>query len=354
MVNFSNFPILNNFKNALPQAERSSGLPYPFSMVQGNLEHDTFQKSTTKNAESVGGAEKTTQAENKWDRKRLEKIYDEVWDSVIKNTPVTQELNIGKPKFIFKEDPDSKGAQAAYNFINNSITCNTNNLEDYYLHATRDKDGNIEKLVSVLNDSASKESFEYDKKDFQNIERIKLTDTEKELYLRGAIAHELRHCIQEHLMASTEGCTEIQRAQYKKIVDDIGKVDLSELDGDLKKQLDFSYSVNYKPKKLLDKDMKLKFSMAKSDKRYLSVKDHLLKDVVDDMQHKGYASSPLEMDANNFAFEYLLRYAKSSPGGKIPNARNEIFLGIVNQFNVDAEYALETMGQYGFRPLIQG
>ena len=94
--------------------------------------------------------------------------------------------------------------------------------------------------------------------------------------------------------------------------------------------------------------------MAKSDKRYISVKDHYLKDVTDDMQHKAYESSPLEMDANNFAFEYLLRYAKSAPGSKTANARDEIFLGIVNSFDIDVDYALQTMGQYGFKPLIEG
>ncbi len=356
MVNFNNIPFLNvnNFQRTLSQAGRPSGFPYPFSLVQGNLEHDVFQRSTLSKTESVSRPEKITQQTGVWNKERLEKIYDEVWNSVTRNVPETKELNIEKPKFIFEENPESKGAQAAYNFINNSVTFNTNNLEDYYLHATKDKDGNIDNLINTLNDSASQATFERDKKDFPNIERIKLTDAEKELYLRGAIAHELRHCIQEHLMASTKGCAEIQRAQYQKVVDDIGDIDLSGLDENLRNKLDFSYFKNYKPKKLLNKDMKLKFSMAKSDKRYISVKDHYLKDVTDDMQHKAYESSPLEMDANNFAFEYLLRYAKSAPGSKTANARDEIFLGIVNSFDIDVDYALQTMGQYGFKPLIEG
>ncbi len=42
-------------------------------------------------------------------------------------------------------------------------------------------------------------------------------------------------------------------------------------------KLDFSYSMNYKPKKIINDDNVLKFSIAKNDKRYWSTKEHILK-----------------------------------------------------------------------------
>lgn len=353
MVNFNNFQI-NGKPSQSPQI-RQEHFPYPFSLVQKTLPCDMFQKSTQ--VKNINTSEQINLNNKPWDKERLEKIYDEVWQSVIKNVPETEELSIEKPVFVFDDAPESKSAQAAYNFINNTVECNSNNLEDYFLHAEKDKNGEIQKLISVLNESSSKETFPFDKKDFPNAESIKLTDKEKELYMHGAFAHELRHCIQEHLMASTKGVSKTHRKIYKQIRKDIEKgledITLSELDENLKKQFDTSYSKNYCPKKLLDKDMKLKFSMAKSDSRCISIKKHFLKDALDDMQHKAYESSPVEMDANNFAFEYLTRYVKSFDELNIPDIRKEILLGIISEFDKNAQYALNTMEQYGFTPLIK-
>ena len=50
-------------------------------------------------------------------------------------------------------------------------------------------------------------------KDYQFVQ---LNDEEKELYIKSAIAHELRHCVQFHLVYSCNG----SRDELKKICDD--------------------------------------------------------------------------------------------------------------------------------------
>ncbi len=70
----------------------------------------------------------------------------------------------------------------------------------------------------------------------------------------------------------------------------------------------------YKPKTLLPADTKLKFSLAPGDNRYLSVAKDLLPAAIEGLSGIGrsedsdfddYISSPLEIDAYNFQYEYL-------------------------------------------------
>lgn len=265
---------------------------------------------------------------NTWNEERIQKIYDRTYDIVMTQNPITTELNLAKPSlnFVCNTDKDSK-TLASYTAGINEIKIKNKDFftEDLYLCFFKDKSGEVVD-VNVFGQK-DKEAF-LKKHTELTAADIKLTDSEKELYISGTFAHELRHCIQTHLLASTEGCMEERMTRlnkYKEAIEEFIETKKgftaitgepympSEEDEDLKK---LSYGLNYKPKKIFDKNTLFKYSILPNDNRYWSLKEHFLpagKKIADD--YETYYNCPLEIDAYNYEYEFLITEILKQPKG---------------------------------------
>lgn len=352
IINFNNFSTLNKPPSGViaPKA-----LPYPYSIVQGSLSYDTFEKTQetqrTKEAQSTAQTKQTT---NIWGKERLEAIYNEVYAEVVAQNPIIKELNIQKPVFVFKEIKNKPGEEinfAAYSFLNNSIELTSNFCEPLYAVGIKDENGDLAELIDINIKSVLDEEFEQSKKLEPNLIAIELTDSEKEFRIRGSIAHELRHWIQEHTMASNRNTMAKHKEFYQKTGSQINKilegVDRAQLSQEDRLATDTTYALNYKPKKVL-KDKYFKLSRLPSDKRYWSMKNHMLKSTTDEDYNNNYFASPVEADANYFAFEYL---ASKMPKTYSNQTRKEIITSIIICCEQKANEAILDMEKCGYPPI---
>ncbi len=161
------------------------------------------------------------------------------------------------------------------------------------------------------------------------ITKEKLNDSEKELYISSVFAHELRHCIQTHLLCSTKGCMEEYKTYFTELKGALeelveAKKEMAALEGkpyvqgeeDLDLQ-SLNYGLNYKPKKVFDENALFKFSMLPKDNRYWSIKEHLLSKSEQSKKNGEYYNNPLEIDAYNYEYEFLATQMKNYPKGAV-------------------------------------
>lgn len=271
-------------------------------------------------------------------------IFDTTYPEVMKFNsffnPVFQKLNIKKPT-IKIEEFQNKSMRACYSFIENTISFSKTLLEeDLFLLCQRNENKQINRNFGFYPESLVAEEKEK-LKEKGEICTIKLTDKEKEFYLESICAHEIRHLLQAHLVASTESCTEafkesivtqadlitILKAQmnksYKEILRQIEecKANGEEIPNEILQTLeeyapdgnkDYSYGLEYTPSELLPSDTKIKFSVLQQDKRNLSVKEDLLPAEIskltegNDNKALKYVCNLLEIDAFHHAYEYIL------------------------------------------------
>lgn len=201
---------------------------------------------------------------------------------------------------------------------------------DLYLVRVTDSNGELSD-VKIFSD----EDIEYFTNKFPDlkISKEKLSDSEKEYCASAVFAHEIRHCIQKHLIAATDESkakenfmaqiTGLKQAieELIKLEKDLAKIKNipyvpSENEENLKK-LDY-WLVDYKPKKVFDKDTLFKFSLFPSDNRYWSV-NHLQNTNNPDgnKNQEAYYNSPLEIDAYNYEFEFLITQKDNYPKGAL-------------------------------------
>ena len=295
-----------------------------------------------------------------WNEAKIQAIFDETYKKVIEQhkqtNPITRDLNLQKPTIKFEEE--GLNAAAAYSFCDNTVSISTINLkEDYYLVALVDKNGEIKNSIVTLPKSQLKQTMTLIGKNYKNTKAIRLTDKEKEVYIKATLAHELRHFIQAHLMASTQDCKDTLAVSYNELYKDIKALqDDLKADGyenvvDLEER--FKYSKNYQPKKILDKNSTLKFSLFSDDKRKWSIKDHMLqselaglKDEISSNENtEEYLALPQEVDAFNYRYEYLL----TQLGKYDENFREDIMLAIASEVKTDAQLALDEMAKTGVK-----
>lgn len=274
----------------------------------------------------------------------LNRIFDTTYPEVIKFNslfnPVFQKLNIKKPT-IKIEEFQNKSMRACYSFIENTISFSKILLEeDLLLLCKKNENNQINRIFGFYPESLVAEEKEK-LKDEGEICTIKLTDKEKEFYLEAICAHEIRHVLQAHLVASTESCTEpfkealvtqadlitILNAQmnksYKEILRQIeeAKANGEEIPPEILQILeeyapdedkDYSYGLEYTPSEFLPSDTQIKFSVLEKDKRALSVKEDLLPAEIskltegNDNKALKYVCNLLEIDAFQHAYEYIL------------------------------------------------
>lgn len=299
-------------------------------------------------------------------KQRLQNLYNRTYDDTLRLitrvNPVVSELKLQKPEFrIEKFDDPQKGG--GYGFADNCITI-AEDMFDYcsYIIGTTDEIGKIDSFIGFASENNKNEKIKEARNSTPNATLIKLTEEEKDIYVQSAIVHELRHFVQNHLIASTKNCGEIQKAGFdgflKTVKDELAKVKEEYIqackeagitpDPEIIKE-DTQYYETYTPKKLLLENTTLKFSCFSDDNRRLSVKNHLLKSQIDATQGKGiksydddYHSSALEIDAYNFQYEYLLFTAVTNK-----NVRKDVITALSLYPCMNRDDGLEIMNKRG-------
>lgn len=300
---------------------------------------DVFVKKTAVSAQKSEAVKSADALSDK--EARIYKLYDEVYDEVladmVKTNPVIEELNLEKPKLLIENysDEEDKGV---YNFASNSISLSRSFVDNNYTYAlvSRDADGELNDFFGFSTDKSLEDDLQTLSED-DNIaepEVMSLSQEEQDLVLKETFAHELRHFVQLHLIASVEGCREphiemtdlrLQRIkesqeEYLAACEEAGIEPREDL---LKPMPD--YYKNYQPKKMLPSDTLLKLSKDEEDNRYLSVKEHLFASEMKDAERQGdnYLSSTLEIDAYNYGYEYVMSNLSK------PGIRDEVIIGLI-------------------------
>lgn len=339
IIGYQNYlnPLANNVKQTTQ-----------FGISKNTLTADTFQKSKVEKSDSHACEE----IGNRFSEQKILQIFDEVYSDVIKITtktnPVLNEIRFKEPKILFIDGEEANQTIASYSFNDNVLKVNKKIIDnDCFLICQKDENGSIESVFGNINLGDDVDiHLEEIKEDVPDAVAVKLTDDEKELYLRSIFAHELRHFVQSHMMASTDECYQIFKDSHyekKKQIDEIYQdiinlnKEILEINPDFVatpiEMVDCSYALNYIPKKILDKDTALKFSILPDDTRFLSVRNNLLPDEINGLQGIGrtdessyeeYLSSIIEIDAFNFQSEYLLKIS----GDENKEVRNDVLCSL--------------------------
>ena len=351
MVNFNtNYnisPIYSKKKKKTTAAQKSKQ-----PVINQGSAQDVFQKSAVAGQQDITGIQQSSPVSSTWNNKRIEAIYDKTYEAVMAQNPITQELNIKKPALNFK-NPDEKEEDtiASYRTGMGEIAVYAGNFLANDIYLCKFTDENNEPVDIKISTREDIDKYLQNPSEYK-LTTDKLTDSEKELYISSIFAHELRHCIQKHLIASTDGCKDEYKKEledYKKTLEELTslKKELAEAKGepyvssdddeDLKK---LNYGLNYKPKKIFDRNMTFKYSLLPSDNRYWSVNDHLhaLSSKKKEDYDNNYYSDPLEIDAYNYEREFMLTQADAYPAA---NLRKEIVndMFIATSLNVsDADF----------------
>lgn len=374
---FQNFLITNRPESIQTHQTKHS----PAATINSQPVKDEFVKSTAAQTSKVDQIEKTPKQEY------IKKLYNETYDEAMQlMDPIVKELNIQKPQLVFNENtvlPNSGSSEtlAAYNFLNNTIDVSESLMDDnMYLYYPKDSqpdpftmppltcfgEEGLRKAIMSLNTP-------------YNGQVVKLNDKEKELVIKSCFAHELRHCVQSHLVGSCEGIKDEQKniydennAQITKATDNLIAIykeclangietdengqnisqELEKLMKEHEKTAD-PYYKRYTPKKLLDENTILKFSVLSDDNRYISAKDHLLAGTKKQSEPEKaedemiYYTYPQEIDAYNFQGEYLIYTASK------PEVRKDVASGLFAKYFNDAGIGLDNLEKYGYKPLIE-
>lgn len=288
-----------------------------------------------------------------WDEKKLQEIFDKTYTKVIRQhkiiLPEIGKINLQKPNIELKAINNS--AAASYTFSDNTISFNPLNLkEDYYSIDFLDKKGKIKKHIATATESQVS-STKIPKKGFKKASYTKLTNKEKEVYVATMLAHELRHFIQNHIIASTAVASDMQKDEYNKIYNKIKEIvsTLNEKEIEILGNFDvekiFCYAKNYKPKELLDENTVLRYSILDENDRCWSIKKHLLMSEIERLENENsgindaYFANCNEVDAYQYEYEFFL----SQIGEFSNDFREDILCAIACELETTAKDALAKM-----------
>ena len=346
---------------------------YPSVSFNG-LQKDTFVRSSSTNPLAQTAATKKV-----FDEKYATKLYDQAYEETMAlMPPTTKELNIEKPTFVFNDDEDESSTIASYNFSDNQVEFSKKAMQqDFYIKYIKYENEKIP-INIVMEEDIKDDNPE------QNFEFVKLNDEEKEIYIKSCFAHELRHCVQNHLLFSCDKLKDEARQVYDaklaektesiiSVIDESIKLyqellqsgvyiiegekvtdKLRELKLDKQKH-ENPYYKRYEPAKILDENTLLETSISSTDNKplYFSTKEHLLKGLQQQSENEEnnsgnydiYLSYPHEIDAYNFQAKYLAKCAPIKENKKI----NDLCVCTMLKY----QDGLDNLEKYGYKPLVK-
>lgn len=252
-------------------------------------------------------------------------VYDSVYDEIIydmaRTNPLILTLNLNKPSLRLISDEDRKkynfSGVASYNYTENIIQINDNFDQRTFVFIEKNENGSISEYYIV-----NEEEYEELKQSLISKNRLfdvfELSDEEIEFSLKATLAHELRHYIQEHLVASLSASGDKIRNKYleeylsfeKNKFDYIESCKQENKIPDLKviSQSLPTYWIEYIPNKIAENSL-FKFTSNTNDNRYWSITDDfanlsrkLSGRTNEDFMY--YYGRPTEIDAYNYELEY--------------------------------------------------
>ena len=275
---------------------------------------------------------KTLKTSNSFGEAQIISLYNNVYAEVMSlnksNNAVLNEVTINKPVLIFDDDSNDNYF-ARYSPVYNTISLNLKNYNsDMYAVLSYDDSGKAEKVCWIGTQDNLEEALNSAKTKQKNVKAIKFNDDEKKIFLESAFAHEIRHCIQDHLILSCEGGFKEEKEIFKDAKNAI--IEANKDDEDIN-----FYILDYKPNKILDKDAKFKVSLNKEDNRYWSIYSDFFdsrstyKEDKNNINEEKYNSNIKEIDAHGFQKEYL---CLKIPEYKKTSARYDILLALIAYF----------------------
>lgn len=266
--------------------------------------------------------------------KNYDELFEETYKEFLKQNPMFEELQIPKPKLGYSVDRSTSEAQ--YDFGENKIYINKERLdEDTYIVVIKNYE-NQDMPMDVVPKSGLetiRKIYEKELPKGSYIEYIKLTQEEKELWQKSCIAHELRHCLQNHLTASLKNnqsktlvvIKELLQAEeelLRRIEKEQGKNSEAYKQEYTKYQNNkekYSYGLNFTPHKIIDDNTTLPYSFMPdlypehANKKW-SVKEHFERadKEYDNSDPYIYISSPLEIDAYYYQKEFIMNAARKN------------------------------------------
>lgn len=323
----------------------------PFNLRQ--LKADVFQRTISK-------TEKVNHVKTE---KEINKLYDEAFDFVATHMPIIKEMEAERPKLVFRSNMD---ATAAYDFPQNIIELNSSLKEDMFAFQIFDSYNDIVDCFVCTKRKMKKITAQLETES-TNYKIIKLNPEEKTLCVTSALAHELRHWAQEHILVSTQGCQEPYQHKLdtvneiidsiQEILDYSEKYKLSSKDirtyrkklEEVKKQ--YSYILNYKPQIIFDEKQKLPLSIIPWGAQYWSIKDHFLPAALSysNSNESEYSTNASEIDAYYFQSEYIIYNNKE----KNSSVREEVLQAILYDNIRKGFFASEKIEEFGYPPLLE-
>ena len=211
----------NNLTNILKKIQPTNvgAFSCSFAKLQTQPQKDCFVRNTNL----------ITQITNK---QKIQKLYDEAYTDILdfmtKANPVISKLNLTKPDFQVEKFKDPKKG-GGYGFADNCIKIAEDIFDNCaYMIGTVDATGEIDGFMGLSSKEDKDRRLAECKKVDPNATLIELTDEEKEIYVKSAIAHEIRHFVQNHLIASTQNCGDKQKAGIdnflKEVKDNLAQV----------------------------------------------------------------------------------------------------------------------------------
>lgn len=310
---------------------KNSSCSNPFSYAT-SLEKDTFVKET------VLSQTQSSSFCSKQDliNRLFKDTYFEVISDISQTNPIISKLNLPFPKIVFQDkktmmENANKDILACYDFSDNRIILPSDFEEDVYFLFSKGENGEIKRFGTTSAENLDDE-LQSLKKDYPNVEALTLTPDEKYFDLKMTIAHELRHYIQAHLIASTQDCADRQKTDYSNVymptlTTQQNYIAACKREGNEPNPMFANYSVptywqQYTPKEILDRNTLFKFSSNENDNRYWSVFDDfysLTKELINSKySDETYYGRPNEIDAYNYQLEYMDKF-------KSNKVRPEIF-----------------------------
>ena len=281
----------------------------------------------------------------------IKELYDEIYDEIIaqntENNPILKEITINKPEILFEDK--SNDNKLSYSSYDNKIKVNSDFLkQDFYAVLSYDKNNEIKNTYGICEKQDLNSAIKEIKKKDSKVQAIKLNEDEKYIQFRCALAHEIRHCIQNHLILSCENGHKEFKDEIMTVIKQLGEFreriinnggDSSQADSEIEKYQNF-YILTYKPNKILDKDAVFKLSMDKNDNRYWSIYDDFVN--LDPSYYSNYQfdedkyySSNIEIDAYNYEYDY---YMKNLENFSKTNARNDVLITLIEICYEKANY----------------